>query len=87
MAVHKRNITFTDSSSGQIKTFYIHTKSVRTIVGSEKGYRDGSQGLLIQPAGVAAELNTLFICDVATATVRMVTGVSGLINYLEQLKS
>ena len=48
---------------------------------------DGSKADLYQPTSVSAELNTAFFCDTAVGKLRMITRPSGLLVFLENLKS
>ena len=55
-------------------------------VGSDRGQRDGKNAQLSQPAGLCTDRKTLFVADTATGMLRMTSGVSGLVLYLNNLR-
>lgn len=79
------SLVFTDTGEHQIKMLDLQTKHVKTLTGSVMGTRDGSKAQFAQPTGICTDQETIYIVDTASARVRMITGVNGLLTYLEHL--
>ena len=77
---------FTDVSSKPVKTFSLTENVIQCLTGTGiQGQTDGSKAEFHQPTSVCTELNTVFFCDTAVGKLRMITKLSGLLVFLENL--
>ena len=77
---------FTDSTRGKVCFHKDATHSV--IAGNGQRKRADGQGSLsslAQPTGIVLEGETIFVTDTAVGSVRMITGISGTVQYLHML--
>mgnify|MGYP001795688265 FL=1 len=51
------------------------------------GQSDGVKASLSQPTSCCTEANTVFVCDTASGSVKMITKSCGLLKYLENLNT
>ena len=79
------SFAFSDTGDFCIKAYNPAAKQFSVIVGNEKGTRDGSKAQFSQPTGICCDYETLFAIDTATATLRMTSSVTSLVDYLEHL--
>ena len=87
VSVFGENVVFTDVGSCQIKMLSMTDKSVEVIAGSgNTGNNDGTStaAMFTQLQGICSEDNTLYVTDVAAGCVKIVTGLSGTIEFLKQ---
>ena len=59
---------------------------MHSLSSTREGNRVGKSAQFVQPAGLIAERRTVFIVDCSTGCLRMVSDVSPLVKYLENLR-
>jgi DNA-binding beta-propeller fold protein YncE len=67
----------TDTYNNKIRRIDPATGEVRTLAGAERGWRDGPQPLLYEPAGISAIGGTLYVADTNNHAIRTVDAASG----------
>ena len=83
-------IAFTDSGDRKVKFFSPSEKNVKTLMGSvQEGASDGMDETcsFTQVHGICSMEKTLFISNVATACIKLASGVSGTVSFLKVLGS
>ncbi|CAB4027549.1 Hypothetical predicted protein, partial [Paramuricea clavata] len=83
-------VVFTDTKAGQVKQYHPVDSSVSVFLGSgETKSRDGTQSIcsFAQVQGICNMENTLFVTDVSAGKVKLVTGLSSTITFLQMLGS
>ena len=83
-------IAFTDLGDRKVKLFYPTEKTVKTLLGSgQEGTSDGTETTcsFTQVHGICSLENTLFVSDVAAGTIKLVSGLSGTVSFLQALGS
>lgn len=83
-------VVFTDTKAGQVKQYHPVDSSVSVFLGSgEAKFQDGTQSSCSfeQVQGICNMENTLFVTDVSAGEVKLVTGLSSTITFLQMLDS
>ncbi|CAB4009032.1 Hypothetical predicted protein, partial [Paramuricea clavata] len=83
-------VVFTDTKAGQVKQYHQVDSSASVFLGSgETKSRDGTQSSCSfeQVQGICNMENTLFVTDVSAGKVKLVTGLSSTITFLQMLGS
>ena len=86
LTMFENSLMFTYTGDHSIKVFNPVTRECTPYLAHEKGTRDGKSAQFFQPAGLIAERRTVFIVDCSTGCLRMVSDVSPLVKYLENLR-
>jgi hypothetical protein len=71
-----------DTYNHKIKVVNPETAEIRTIAGSEAGWRDGQEPLLYEPGGLDAAGGMLFVADTNNHSVRVIDLSSGTTHTL-----
>ena len=87
----ENEIAFTDLGDRKVKLFCPAEKTVKTLLGSgQEGARDGTDEtcFFTQVHGICSLEKTLFVSDaVAAGTIKLVSGLSGTVSFLQALGS
>ena len=86
----ENGIAFTDLGNRKVKLFCPAEKTVKTLLGSgQEGTSDEPDEtcLLTQVHGICSLEKTLFASDVAAGTIKLVSGLSGTVSFLQALGS
>ena len=86
----ENEITFTDLGDRKVKLFCPAEKTLKTLLGSgQEGASDGTDETcsLTQVHGICSLEKTLFVSDVAAGTIKLVSGLSGTVSFLQALGS
>ena len=86
----ENEITFTDLGDRKVKLFCPAEKTLKTLLGSgQEGASDGTDETcsLTQVHGICSLEKTLFVSDVAAGTIKLVSGLSGTVSFLQTLGS
>lgn len=86
LTMYENSLMFSDTGDHSIKVFNPVTRECTPHLANGKGTRDGKSAQFVQPAGLIAERKTVFIVDCSTGCLRMVSKVSPLVKYLENLR-
>ena len=86
LTMFENSLMFTDTGDHSIKVFNPVTGECTPYLAHGKGIRDGKSAQFVQPAGLISERRTVFIVDCSTGYLRMVSDVSPLVKYLENLR-
>ena len=81
-----KNSLLGDTGDHSIKAFNPVTQECIPYLANGKGTRHGKSVQFVQPAGLITERRTVFIVDCSTGCFRMVSYVSPLVKYLENLR-
>lgn len=71
-----------DTYNSKLKAIDVPTLAVATFVGSEPGWRDGSDALFFEPGGVDYHAGTLYVADTNNHSIRLVDVDSGAVETL-----
>jgi len=86
----ENGIAFTDLGDRKVKLFCPAEKTVKTLLGSvQEGTSDGTDETcsFTQVHGICSLEKTLFVSDVAAGTIKLVSGLSGTVSFLQALGS
>ena len=86
----ENGIAFTDLGDRKVKFFCPSQKNVKTLLGSgQEGASDGTDETcsFTQVHGICSMEKTLFVSDVAAGTIKLVSGLSGTVSFLQVLGS
>lgn len=88
VASSKNILAFTDSRAYQVKVYDPVDMVVTVLVGSgQRGNEDGTakSSTFVQPHGICTVGETIFVTDVATGNVKLITELSGTTQFLKHL--
>lgn len=88
LAVYENRIVFTDAKSLQVKAYNAVENSVSVFLGSgQEGLLDGTADTcsFTQLQGICSYEKSLFVTDVAGGLIKLVSGLTGTVSFLETL--
>ncbi len=75
-------------SKKNIACYNVTAKTLNVVAGTGNELRKDGEGCVasfVQPTAVVIEGDTLYVCDTAVGSLRMVTPTQGLVDYLSHL--
>lgn len=93
ICISNGRVVYTDATERTVRELQLGdagSVSLLHIAGSAAaGFRDGAAttAAFVQPMGLAADGSSLLVCDAGNGTVRLISPLEPLVNFLEQLRA